>query len=201
MRSIGALFFLLAFLYGSASAQKSLAEEMAESEVRLGIYHVTDMMKQNVRMELWKQRLVPFPTTDDQAYEIIKETFGGRVSSVTEISTEWITETRTSSGKSYLREFFMVHPSVLEAGQRSFGYIERRMVSDNSLIESSPMFYGVEKISEKYRATFHIYLTKGEILRIVREYQGDDYFIPMKESHLITRNGAVTQHFIYVRKE
>jgi hypothetical protein len=202
MRNTGVLFFLLAFLCGNALAQKSLAEEMAESETWQGLYHVTDMVNpKNSRLEMWKQRVTPASAKGGETYEVIKEPFGGKVPSMTEISTEWLTESRTGKNESYLREFFTVHPATLHPGRRSFGYIERRATSGNLLIENSPMFYYAEEVLGGYRVTFDIFLAGNETLRIIREYQENEYFIPMRESHVMSVDGAVTQHFIYARKE
>lgn len=193
---------------GSALAQKSLENETVFSRADAATYYVADRLdSKRSRIELWTYRLVPDVAKDADgedrtydAHEIRKEIIGKRDGGIVETHKLWHSEIRPEKEATYFREVLTPNPSVLDPGERSYGFVEERSVEDDRIIMSYPVFYSVkQELRGFYRITFQAFLPDGKYAEIVRHYREGEYFLPLRESHVVKYGDQVLTYFVFAR--
>lgn len=188
--SVRMMIFYLAFF-----CLQAYAEEVPQFR-----YSVTDKIRaENSRIEVWKLHSVE--KKEEKWDEMTRETFAKNPLLETEVLKKWITEVRYPGRDFYLREFLETHPVNKKHGERGHGYTELRSISTHAVLESSPLFYEVEKITGGMRVTFQFFFNNEWHLEIIKDYEeSDTYEFPFRESRISTWKGRVQEHVVYERQ-
>lgn len=196
MRMRGAFIFVLLCLFGRALAQEGPTEKTAGDTLARAVYYMTDMLDgNNSRMEAWEIK-----RADKGEYMTFKAPFKSSTAHYTLTDGMWWNETRTEGNDTYLLERYATHPALLDPGERSFGHIEERNVTDDSVTGRWPIFYEVQGAGSMRRLVMQGFLSRNMRLVIIRDYwEGKGYFLPFQESVWMLEGDSIISYFIYAR--
>lgn len=91
----------------------------------------------------------------------------------------------------------------MEHGERGIGSVYMYDAPDKPAVSAWPLVYGVEIAKNGVRrATFKVFLSKGRMLTIVRDFIFGQYFAPLAERQTTTAvDGSIESDLIFLRQE
>lgn len=162
------------------------------------IYTVTDALdaKRN-RQEVWMAQRAE---DKESLYEVVKEDAAKKELFEKHIQKKWFREIHQAGQLTYFRERLTLHPTQMENGERSYGYIEERNVKTDQVVNSFPVFYSLATLNALQRVIFKIYLPDGIEEVVTRDFYSRTYSFPFYESRVVSQYGVVQSHLIYKRE-
>lgn len=202
MRKLFGIISLSALAATSAFSQDAEPAGENMEEITQVKYRKIDVLDKSTTNEIWKMRL---PTDENlrrrYVIEMVRESSAGGLSQDVRLFTAWSTRTVVPAGETYLNESFAVHPTALNPGKSSFGYMEEHDSLTGKLIQNGPMFYNVTMKDDIFCATFKVYFAKREVMVVKRYYLKNRYHLPLKETWTRVQDKEVKSNLVFDRLE